>query len=447
VHCGKLDSQPTAFGLLCAMRVFRSGTLPYSGRRPFYGWVIVFVGFVSQAIQGLVVQGFSAYADLFHDEFGWSRATLAGPRSVTSVENSMLGPLSGFLLDRFGPRRVVAVGVTITGLGLILLGATHDLWMYYLSNIVMALGLSLGGMMVMSAAVNNWFRRRATVAQSLMLLGYSLAGVAGVPLLVRMQSTIGWRETTVWSGIAVIAFGLPCSLLLRTKPEPFGLLPDGAAPEVAGAAGVTHPVVNDLSLAQAVRTSSFWLLGFEWAVCMLATGVIQVHIFLQLAQDAGMQRPVIATVWAIASLCNIPFRLIGGFLGDRIPRRVALGISIGLMGLSIVVLSTVSSFGMALLFAVPYGIGWGISTPVINAIQGEYFGRRSQGVIRGWIQMVGLPFSIAGPVLVGYVADLQGTYRWALLGMAAVILTGAGLAFLTTRPHSGGKAEPGPTSG
>ncbi len=419
-----------------AMQLFRAKTLPYSGRKPFYGWVIVFVGFISQVIQGLVVQGFSSFADLLHGEYGWSRAALAGPRSVTSVENSMLGPVAGYLMDRVGPRPVVAVGVTITGLGLILLGSTRSLWTYYVSNIVMALGLSLGGMMVMSVAVNSWFRRRATLAQSLMLLGYSLAGVVMVPLLVLMQTSLGWRDTAVWSGIAVIAVGLPCALLLRTRPEPFGLLPDGAEPgKAAGSGADVRGVEYDLTVAQAVRTRSFWLLGFEWAMCMLATGVIQVHIFLQLEQDVGLQRTAVALVWSIASLCNIPSRLAGGFLGDRVPRRIALGISIALMGGSILALSVASSLGAALLFAIPYGIGWGISTPVINAMQGEYFGRRSQGTIRGWMQMVGLPFAITGPVLVGYVADHQGTYQWALTGMAAVILAGAAMAFLTSNPR------------
>ena len=417
------------------MQIFRASTLPYSGRRPFYGWVIVFVGFISQVIQGLVVQGFSSYADLFHAQYGWNRATLAGPRSVASVENSLLGPVSGLLMDRLGPRRVVAAGITITGIGMMLLGTTHDLWMYYVSNIVMALGMSLGGMMVMSVAVNSWFRRRATLAQSLMLLGYSLAGVAGVPLLVLMQTQAGWRETAIWSGIAVIVVGLPCSLLLRTRPEPFGLVPDGSEPgTVAGSPVATHATEHDFSLAQAMRTRSFWLLGFGWAACMLATGVIQSHIFLQLEQDVGLQRKAVALVWSIAAFCNVPSRLLGGLLGDRVPKRLALGFSIACMGASILALSAASSFSTALLFAVPYGIGWGISTPVINAIQGEYFGRRSQGTIRGWMQLVGLPFSIAGPVLVGYVADVQETYRWALIGMAAVILIGAIGALLTTRP-------------
>jgi MFS family permease len=409
--------------------------LPYSGRKPFYGWVIVFVGFISQAVQGLIVQGFSSYTDLLHSEFGWSKAVLAGPRSVTAVQNSILGPVAGWLIDRFGPRPVVAVGVVITGLGLILLDFTHSLWMYYLANIVMALGLSLEGMMVMSVAVNNWFRRRGTIAQSMMLLGYSLAGVAGVPALVFMQTTMGWRNASLWTGVGIIAVGLPCSALLRTRPEMYGLLPDGDQPDDEGKhASVPAYVEHHFTLAQALRTRAFWFLALGWAVCMLATGVVQVHVFLQMEEDVGLARTAVAAIWSIASLSNIPARLAGGLLGDRLPKNLTLGVSIALMGASVFALATAKSFAAAVLFAVPYGIGWGISTPVMNSIQGEYFGRRSQGVIRGWLQLVGLPLAIAGPVVVGSMADHQGTYRWAFVTLSSVILAGSALAFFATRP-------------
>jgi MFS family permease len=419
------------------MSFFSAKTLPYKGKKPFYGWVIVFVGFISQCIQGLVVQGFSSYTDLLSAEFGWSKAVIAGPRSVTAVQNSVLGPLAGWLMDKVGPRLVVAVGVITTGVGLIMLGWTRSLLVYYAANIVMALGLSLGGMMVMSVAVNNWFRRRATLAQSLMLMGYSLAGVLFVPLLVFLQSTMGWRDASIWSGIAVIAIGFPCSFLLRTKPETFGLLPDGDKPDDRSTTivGRNLNLDNDFTIGQALRTRSFWMLGFAWAACMLATGVIQVHIFLQLEQDGGLERIAVGLIWSIASIINIPARLIGGLIGDRFPKNVMLAISIVLMGASVFALAMASSFGTALLFAIPYGIGWGISTPVINAIQGEYFGRRAGGVIRGWLQLVGLPFAIAGPVVVGAMADSEGTYRWAFFILATLILIGAIIAFLATRPR------------
>jgi MFS family permease len=105
------------------------------------------------------------------------------------------------------------------------------------------------------------------------------------------------------------------------------------------------------------------------------------------------------------------------------------------MGAAVLALAMVSSFGTALLFAIPYGIGWGISTPVINAIQGEYFGRKAGGVIRGWLQLVGLPFAIAGPILVGAMADHEGNYRLAFIILAIVILAGAVVGFLSTRPR------------
>ncbi len=419
----------------------RTPRLPFVGHRFFYGWAIVFVGSVNQFAQGLVGQGFAAYADVLSGAFGWDKAVLAGPRSVTSVENSLLGPISGWMIDRFDPRILVGAGMTVTGGGLIILGVTNSLWIYYVANIVTALGLSVGGMLVMSVVINNWFRRRGTLAQSLMLLGFSLAGVFGVPLIVFLQSRLGWQHAAMWTGIGIIAVGLPCSMLLRKRPETYGLSPDGGklgAPALATGRGARMMPEYSFTLREAVRTHTFWLLAFGWSVMMLATGVVQVHLFLHLGKDVGgvgLERGTIAAVWSVASICNIPARLVGGLLGDRLPKNITLGMSGIFLAGSVFALSVAHSFGTALLFSVPYGIGWGMSTPVMNAAQGEYFGRKSLGVIRGWLQLAALPFSIAAPVVVGIIADRQGgSYHWALVFLALVILLGSALVFLATRP-------------
>ncbi len=134
--------------------------LPWLGKGLFYGWLIVGVGAVTQFFNGVVSQGFSTYLSPLEKEFGWSKAALAGPRSAVSVENSILGPLEGFLVDRFGPRFAVMIGIFLMGLGAILFGLTNSLWMYYLSNIIIAIGAGPQGLLVMSVAVNNWFRRK-----------------------------------------------------------------------------------------------------------------------------------------------------------------------------------------------------------------------------------------------------------------------------------------------
>lgn len=410
---------------------------PWIGKRPFYGWVIVAVGMVTQFFQGIVSQGFSTYLSPLEKDFGWSKAVLAAPRSVTQVENSILGPLEGFLIDRFGPRRMVAVGVFIMGLGLILFGFTQSLWMYYLSNIIIALGTGFQGLLIMSVAVNHWFRRKRTIAQSVMLLGFSMAGVVGVPALVLTQTSMGWQESAIGSGLIIWAVGFPCSMLLRTRPEPYGLQPDGDMP------GTTTPTINrerpagveyDFTLREAIRTRAFWLLAIGWAIGNLGIGAAQVHLFLHLEQGVGLTRTTASLVWTVASLSNIPSRLAGGFFGDRLPKNLVAGFSMVFTAVSVFVLGVATSVQMTFVYAVIYGIGWGIRTPVMNAMQGEYFGLKSQGVIRGWLQSLSILLTIAAPVLAGYVADIQGSYRWTFIVMSFVMLAGAVLVFLATPP-------------
>lgn len=416
--------------------------IPWIGKKPFYGWVIVASGVVTQFFQGLANQGFSTYLGPLQEQFGWSKAVLAAPRSVAQVDNSILGPIEGTLVDRYGPRRMVAIGAFVMGLGLILFGLTRSLWMYYLANIVIDVGTGFQGILVMSVAVNNWFRRKRSIAQSVMLLGFSMAGVVGVPALVLIQTNRGWQTSAIASGLLIWAAGIPCSMLLRTRPEPYGLLQDGDVPD-SNKSDVTEDTSPgkeyDFSLRQAVRTRAFWLMAIGGALGNLGMGAAQVHLFLHLEQDVHLTRTTAALVWTVASLSNIPSRLAGGFLGDRVPKNIMVGLAMMLMSVSIFILGIATTLQMSFVYAVLYGIGWGMRTPVINAMQGEYFGRKSQGVIRGWLQSSSLPFTIAAPVIAGYIADVQGNYKWTFIIMAFVSLAGAALIFMATRPKPPGK--------
>ncbi len=392
---------------------------------------------VTQFFQGLVSQGFGTYLGPLKRDFGWSKAVLAGPRSVTQVENSVLGPIEGHLVDKYGPRRTVAIGVFVMGLGLILFGLTQSLWMYYLSNIIITLGTGFQGLLVMSVTVNNWFRRKRTIAQSVMLLGFATAGVVGVPALVLVQNLMGWQASAIGSGLLIWAAGFPAAMLLRTKPEPYGLLPDGETPDAPSLTTATNrhsDVEYDFTLREAVHSRAFWLLAIGWALGNLGMGATQVHLFLHLVEGVGLARTDVAFVWTVASLSNIPSRLAGGFLGDRLPKNLMVGFATVFTAIAVFVLGNTTSLQMAFVYAVLYGIGWGIRTPVMNAMQGEYFGRKSQGVIRGWLQSASLPFSIAAPVIAGYMADVQGSYRMTFIIMSFIMLAGAALISLATPP-------------
>ena len=395
------------------------------------------VGVLTQFFQGISSQGFSTYLSFLQKDFGWSKAVMAGPRSATSVEGAIIGPLEGFLLDRYGPRLIVMIGVFIMGSGFILFGLTNSLWVYYVANIIIALGTGFQGMVIMSVTVSRWFRRKRTIAQSIMLLGFSMAGVVGVPLLVLTQSAFGWRISAIGSGLIIWAAGFPSSLLLRTEPEPYGLLPDGDTPRATSAGRSKSSYVkeeSDFTLREAVKTRAFWCLSLGWAIGGLGMGAAQVHLFLHLEQGVGLPATTSALVWTVASLTNIPSRLLGGFFGDRLPKNLMLGVSTLLMAISMFFLGIATSVQTALVYAVLYGAGWGIRTPVMNSIQGEYFGRKSLGIIFGMLQSISLPFSIAAPVVAGYLADVQGSYRLIFIDMSFVMLGGSVIITLATRP-------------
>jgi MFS family permease len=333
---------------------------------------------------------------------------------------------------------MATIGVSIMGLGLVLFGLTNSMFMYYVANIVIALGTGFQGLLVMSVAVNNWFRRKRTIAQAVMLLGFSMAGLVGVPALIFLQNLSGWQMSAVWSGVFIWVTGLPCTMLLRTKPEPYGLLPDGASPVETrvGAGASRHSAPEyDFGLREAIRTRAFWMLAVGWAIGNLGMGAGQTHLYLHLEQGAaGLTHTMAGYVWSVASLANIPARLLGGFLGDRLPKNILLGIATLLMAVSTYVLAIASSEEMAFTYAILYGLGWGMRTPIMNALQADYFGRKSLGKIVGWLQSLSLPITISAPILIGYMADIQGTYRWAFTITALVSIPGALLIFLATRP-------------
>ena len=423
----------------------KAAQLPWKGKKPFYGWIIVGTGVVTQFFQGVTNQGFGTYFTPLQEQFGWTKATLAAPRSITQLENSILGPIEGYLMDKLGPRIMATIGIFVMGLGLVLFGLTNGIFMYILSNLLIAAGTGFQGMLVMSVTVNNWFRRKRTIAQAIMLLGFAMAGVIGVPALVAVQVGLGWRTAAIGSGIVIWAVGFPVAMLLRTRPEPYGLLPDGDPVTTASAGrtnGKASVVEYDFTLREAVRTRGFWLLAVGWAIGNLGMGSAQLHVYLHLEEGVGLTRTTAALVWSVASITNIPSRLIGGFLGDRISKRVMLASATILMGVSICVLAIATSAQMAFAYAVLYGIGWGVRTPVMNAIQADYFGRRSLGKIVGWLQTLSLPVGIAAPIVVGYVADIQDTYLMAFLVAGIISIFGGAVLFMARPPRPPGAGNP-----
>ena len=168
------------------------------------------------------------------------------------VESGLLGPIQGWALDRFGPRRIMLIGITIFGIGFLLLSQINTLTEFYLAFVVIALGLSAGAGMGMMVAVVNWFNRRRALAIGIATAGFAFGGLLQ-PGVAWSLEHIGWRETAIASGLIVIVVGLPLAGLMRHRPRTVRLRrrrrPAEAAPGGRRPAGRVRPRRGQLHAA------------------------------------------------------------------------------------------------------------------------------------------------------------------------------------------------------
>src|SRR5438874_4791096 len=210
-------------------------------RRLCYGWCMVGAGASLQfLLAGLMTQSFGAYVAVLQAERGWSKTALSGAAALQQMESAMLGPLLGWLIDRFGPQGMIRAGVVIFGCGLMLLSQTDSLPAFYGAFLVIAVGASCCGLFPINVALIHWFDRWRARALSSMSIGLALGGIS-VPAVAWSLSTYGWRVTAFASGVIAIVVGLPMAMVIKRRPEDHGYSIDGLPPAAPAAAETKAP--------------------------------------------------------------------------------------------------------------------------------------------------------------------------------------------------------------
>jgi sugar phosphate permease len=411
---------------------------PRKRRGIFFGWYIVAGGFVLNAILGgLMFHAFGLYVVQFVDEFGWSRTALSIAFSIQMVEAGLLGPIQGFVLDKFGPRRIMLVGITIFGIGFFMLSQINTLTEFYIAFIVIALGMGVGSMMGVAVAVVNWFNRKRAFATALMAIGFAFGGFLQ-PGVAWALENLGWRETSVISGLIVLGVGLPLAMLMRHRPEQYGYGVDGDPPRQGLGAGGTaeefDPDEINFTWQEAMRTRAFWLISIGHALSLLVIGAVMVHFVSYVNDSLGFSLGEAANLLLVITVFTVIGMLLGGYLGDRMPMRHILAVAmIGHM-VSLFVLTLWPTLAGALTFSVIHGLSFGARGPLTMAIRAEYFGRAAFGTVMGFSSLIILIGMVFGPIVAGQSYDITGSYQAGFIGLAIVGGLGS-LAFVwSTRP-------------
>ncbi|MDE0593158.1 MAG: MFS transporter [Dehalococcoidia bacterium] len=402
--------------------------------RLFYGWWVALAGAMNMIVSsGPTFQAASTLFRAIEDEFGWSRAVVTGVASFGRFGGALLGPLEGWLTDKFGTGKMVVAGFTIGGAGLIFYSQLQGPVQYYAAYFIISLGFSIGGFVPSMAAVNAWMPHKRATAMAIVIGGSSLGGVF-VPAIVWGINNHGWRDTTFVIGLITIAAGPPLAYIAgKRAPKYSDLMKQVANPYDDDE---TPKYQHDFTAKQALRTRAFWSISISHALTNLSVGAVSAHIFFQLTDPNGvnLSDTSAATIIPIMALSSFSFQLIGGFIGDRVSKRAIVPILILLQGVSLVLLSAAVGYFGALLFAVIWGLGFGGRTPMLHAMRGDYFGRKHFGVILG---MSAFPMALgmmATPVIVGRVYDNTGSYDSSLFTLAGFCIIAAVTILLATKP-------------
>src|SRR5262249_14967348 len=310
-------------------------------------WWIGAIGWMQDAVKGGTFNtGFSLYFLPVLNELHLSRAATSLPFSLAKLESALVGPIVGYLLDRFDLRVMMVIGTISAGLGFVLLAYTHSYLTFVLVFIgLLSMGFQMGFNQGSMAAVNYWFHARRGLAMSILQPGQAIGGVIFFPLVPLAVLRLGWRSAAMISG-GVVFLMIPLVLLIRRSPESMGLLPDGERqphPTPAGiAARPRRPPrdVVELTTREAVRTSAFWLIASFHSLRNLPYGAVTVHL-VPLLVWKGLDESTAAFFVGLMSFCAIVVRPLTGWLGDRWSKQKigATGVLLGGFGLGVLLCS------------------------------------------------------------------------------------------------------------
>ena len=389
-----------------------------------------------QFLQSLLLnQAFGAYVAVLVEERGWSKTALSGAAALKSTESAVLGPVLGWMIDRFGSQGMIRAGIVMFGIGFMLLSQIDSLATFYAAFVILALGSSMCSNFAVSVTIIQWFEKRRARALSMMQFGSALGGMFVVFVGLSIQ-TFGWRVTAFASGVIAIVVGWPLARVIRSRPEDHGETVDGVPvapedtkqPETAPGPAFTA--------REALRTSAFWLISLGHGFSLLVVQAVNVHAITHIKEGLGYSLALASLVFTLVTAGQFFGVMFGWVVGDRFAKRKVAAACMLMHAAGLLMLTFAIGPVMLVLAALVHGFGWGLRGPFMQAIRADYFGRRSIGLIIGLSSLITVIGNIAGPLVAGAFADFTGNYQLGFTILALLAALGSLFFWVATPPRS-----------
>jgi nitrate/nitrite transporter NarK len=315
----------------------------------------------------------------------------------------------------------------ISGVGFIGLGFTTGIVTFFLFFVVISLGASgVSHAVTWPVIISRWFRRNRGLATGLAVTG-PIFGSPIVILNTQIEAAYGWRLVLFGYAALVLVGVTLLSMLVRDRPEPYGLQPDGdplqeSAATERSTVALQRRTDAGLTLRVVLRTKEFWLFTSYLSGCFAVNSAVQGHMIPYFQQDIGLTAAWAAVVMSIVFIISGIGRIGGGYLLDRIDYRLVLAVVAAMMGLALLYLQVVhvKSVLATLPFALGFGVSFGCLVPMRGAVGSIMFGTRAIGGVLGLLQGGSIAAGVVGPLVMGLIFDLHGNYSAAIWGLIVI---------------------------
>jgi sugar phosphate permease len=378
------------------------------GREGLQAAVTAFV--VMFCIVGLALWGLPFYYDFMVRQFGWTRAQVTSGNAISKI---LVGPAFGFfagwIIDRFGPRRMMMAGILMAGTALVGLGFVSTLPLFYFFYIFNALGYVCGGPLPNQVLLSRWFDKSRGKATGFAYLGIGVGG-ATVPLISHaLVQHFGWQVALRILGIIIVVLALPLAWSVKDIPAP----------------AASESLSSGAELRSAFKSWPFYLLTFGSMCSVAAVSGTQQNLKLFLSLDRHFTQGDAARALSLVLTFSIVGRLLMGWLADRIPKKHVMLLTYLLVSAGIPLLFLGRTHSVIYASAAVFGVGLGGDYMIVPLMTAEIFGLRILGRLLGVVLTAGGVAEAVSPWFVGRLRDASGSYYQSCILLIVISLVGA----------------------
>jgi MFS family permease len=388
----------------------------------FYGWYLVAICIISMILIYGIRHSFAVFFSPILEEFRWSRGDTAMMMSLNVLTYGLVAPIAGGLADRWRPRVLIFVGVIILGVSTAGCAFATRLWhFYFLFGFLMSIGSAFSGWPIFAPALMNWFVRRRGLVLGLGQMGGGLSFVYSIFVEFSIRS-LGWRHTFLALSFILTATLLPLLFwFFFYQPQDKNMMAYGAedfqlpqAQSGVNKKGEKNAVPLGGRLKEVLQTKQLWFLVASYALYWGIAGYMVIAHQVRFLQDKGFSSSFSASIYALLGVM-IVFGQFSAFVSDWLGREKthtsAACLSIGGLG-ALLAVNDASQVWLMYAFAVLFGYGAGLATPVTFAASADIFHGRHFGTVGGLV-LGGMGVgSVLGPWLGGYLYDIFGSYKF-----------------------------------